>query len=727
MKKKNFSTYSESPSSVGSDLLFDSLNIDSNNNISDAIAVNGATFSERIILMLNKHFGRPNQEFVYRDGLLDLLHSNNYHYRYCQRLSCNRRSEQDCFYCINKSDKKGYLLFSRSNGYFAYCPDSNSSLEIKGKDIDNIFQDYGYEFYPVLPPGETSFKSLFLFSFNAIKVDAFKAFSISIALTLFGMLSPLITSHVVGDVVPSGDVAWILSTFIISMILALYSALISWLQSYYQIRVSQKLSRRLEMALYKRLLGYPLDFVEKYTTGDLSSRVSSLSSVISRLSTVSFTLIIQFLSLFAFLSMMIYFDAQLAFAGVCVVLVATTIDIILVRKQLIYKKQNTELSAKLYNDTLQTLGAISQIRTNSAEPHMLRKWYESVLKISNMSYESARLSDYNSSISSLIAILGSSVIYTVLVVQLLHANNTQVVIATAGSFIIFTSAYSSFSSSFRSIVGFFNTVFGSLLIDWQRGIPMLRQVEEQALQIDSVRSSIDSPIEFKNVSFTYPGSDLPVLNNVGFEILPEKFNVIFGPSGCGKSTILSLLLSFYRPDSGSILIGEVPINSLDLSHYRQQIGVVLQNSSVPPVSIRDSLTGGLYVDDDKIWSVLKLVNLSDEISQFPMKLETILSEGASNISGGQRQRLCIARALLRNPTFLIEDEATSALDNKSQSIIVRNLRNLRITRLVVAHRLSAIRGCDHLIILNNQGQVEATGDYRYCLEKSSYLQSIVTP
>lgn len=725
MNKTKFSANPESLLSGGTDLLLDSLNIDSNDNISDVMVVNGATFSERIIQMLNKHFGRQNQEFVDRDHLVDLLHSNNIHYRSCQRLPYNRRSEQDCFYCVKKSDNKGYLLLSRSDGYFAYCPESNSSAKIKGKDIDDIFQDYGYELYPVLPPGETSFKSLFLFSFNAIKIDAFKAFSISIALTLFGMLSPLITSHVVGDVVPSGDIAWILSTFIISMILALYSALISWLQSYYQIRVSQKLSRRLEMALYKRLLGYPLDFVDKYTTGDLSSRVSSLSTIISRLSTVSFTLIIQFLSLFAFLSMMIYFDAQLAVAGVCVVLVATAVDITLVRKQLIYQKQNTELSAKLYNDTLQTLSAISQIRTNSAEPHMLRKWYKSVLKISNMSYESARLSDYNSAISSLVAILGSSVIYAVLVVQLLHANNSQAAIATAGSFIIFTSAYSSFSSSFRSIVGFFNTIFGSLLIDWQRGMPMLRQVEEQALQTDSNRSSIDLPIAFKNITFTYPGSDSPVLNNVGFEILPGKFNVIFGPSGCGKSTILSLLLSFYRPDSGSILLGDVPIINLDLSHYRQQIGVVLQNSSVPPVSIRDSLTGGLYVDDQRIWSVLKLVNLSDEISQFPMKLETILSEGASNISGGQRQRLCIARALLRNPTLLIEDEATSALDNKSQSIIVRNLRHLNITRLVVAHRLTAIRGCDHLIILNDQGQVEATGDYQYCIENSSYLQSIV--
>lgn len=719
------SIHSFQSTQVQDQILLDSLNIDADESIYNSSLVDGVNESQRLVQKLNEYFGRKGQHVIERDTLADLLSSNNYHYRLCQRLPRNRRSEQDCFYGTRKNDQQGCLLFPQYNAVLVYDPHLNVITKQGYAIVDSSFEEFGYELYPVLPAGETSFKSLFYFAFNAIKSDAFKAFGISILLTLFGLLSPLITSHVVGDVVPSGNKAWIISTFIISIILALYTALISWLQSYYQIRVSQKLARRLEMALYKRLLEYPLEFVQSYTTGDLSSRISSISSVITGLSTSAFSLIIQFLTLFGFLGMMLYFDFQLAIAGIGVVVVATIIDVVLIRKQLVYQKLDTELSAKLYNDTLQTLSAITQIRTNTAEPHMLKRWFDSVLKISNLALESSRMSDYNSSISSLVSILGSSVIYTVLVTQLLRANNTQAVIATSGTFIIFSSAYSSFSSSFRSIVGFFNTIFGSLMIDWQRGIPMIRQVEEQALQEDSIRTSINKTISFDDVTFFYPDSQTPALSNVSFNLLPNKFNVVFGPSGCGKSTVLSLLLSFYKPTSGSIRLGETVLTELDLAYYRRQIGVVLQNSSVPPVSIRDSITGGLNVNDELIWSVLKLVNIDEEISQFPMKLETILSEGASNISGGQRQRLCIARALLRNPSLLIEDEATSSLDNQSQSVIVENLRRMNITRVVVAHRLSAISGCDHLIVLNQYGSVEAQGDFEYCLKHSSYLRSIV--
>lgn len=717
---------SDSPSEfeIQQSLLYRAINIDSSAESDEVVPDLSTEPSQRLIEHINSCFGIDSSSFTSKEHIADLFSANNYHYRRSRLVLLHRLTEQECILATRKVDGVQCIISPKGSRFIVYDYVSDHRYSIKRNTLNKLFFSQVLELYPVLPPDAKSFKQLFFFAFNAIRNDAIISLLFSLGLTVLGLLSPVITSHVIGDVVPSGDVGWILSTFVISVLLALYTALVTWVQSYYENRVSQKLSRRLGMALYKRLLDYPLDFVEGYTTGDLASRVTALTSVVSTLSASTLSLLIQTITLFGFLGMMVYVDWQLSVAGLLVVLIASVLDALLVRKQLKYTQQTTELSADLYNKTLQTLGAITQIRTNSSETYALNNWFSAILKISNLSYASARLGDFNTSVSSIVSIIGSSAIYAVLVFQLLHSGSSQSIIATATSFIIFTSAYSSFSSSFAGIISFVNQLCGSFLINWRRGIPLLRQVEEQTYQTDSRQVVIDRDISFNNVSFAYPGSEVKALNNCTFKIRSGKFNVIFGPSGSGKSTIVSLLCNFYKPLEGTVTLGDHDLNELDLSFFRKQIGVVLQNGTTPPGSIVESVSGGLNIPEDEIWNALSLVNIADEVMAFPMKLETMLSEGASNISGGQRQRLAIARALLMNPRLLIEDESTSALDNESQSIIVNNLKKLNITRIVVAHRLSAIRDCDHLVILNSQGQVEVEGDYQYCLGSSGYLKSI---
>ena len=682
--------------------------------------------SQRLLSCLYQQFGLTLEQFVFREDLNDLLHSNNLHFRKCLLHKNYRRAEQSCFLATSFEGDRLLLVLPYGSRKRIYNPHLDSYLTIKPSQLSQHVEEYGLEIYPVLSPDVGKFRPIFWFCFTAIRSDLLKALVLSILLTLLGLGSPLITAHVIGDVVPSGDIAFIISAFVVSILLALYRASISWVQSFYLIRVSQKLSLRVELALYKRLLAYPVDFIESYTAGDLSSRLTSISNVIGQLSSSTLSSLIQSLSLIAFGGMMFYYDMRLAFAGVCVVVVATLIDFALLRRQLKYQKIIVDSSADLYNTTLQSLSSIAQVRTNANELYVLDHWFEKILKISDLSYESARLSDFNSAISSFASIFGNAVIYSVLITKILSQSSAQGAIATVGSFIIFSSAYSSFSSNFAEFVGFINTLFGSLLIDFNRGAPMIRQLEEQSFQSGSRRVDLLSDIKIDGLSFSYPNSKKLVPNNLSCTIKAGKFNVVFGPSGCGKSTLISLLLRFYRGSQGDIFVEGDSIDDLDLNYYRSQFGVVLQSPSMPAVSIKESLTSGLEVDEKMIWNALNLVNIAEEIDALPMKLETILSEGASNVSGGQRQRLCIARALLRNPRFLLEDEATSSLDQQSQTVIINNLRTLGLTRVVVAHRISAIIDCDHMIVLKLDGSLDVEGSFKYCREHSEFLRQVLT-
>ena len=327
-------------------------------------------------------------------------------------------------------------------------------------------------------------------------------------------------------------------------------------------------------------------------------------------------------------------------------------------------------------------------------------------------------------LSSSVSSCGYILFYGVIIYRMFHASNLDMLAQTTGKFIVFTSAFGGFATQAQALSSLVADTISSVIVDFNRAKLLLQQLPEVGLGIDRTRIKLKGDIKFKNITFSYPEAQTPVLERVNLSLKPGCFNVLFGPSGCGKSTLLSLILGFYEADSGSIVIDGVPLHDLDIKHLRSQIGAVLQSPSLPPGSISDAVSAGLSVAQERIWQALAMANVAEEVDALPMKLETVLSEGAANISGGQRQRICIARALLNQPSLLLEDEATSALDATSQKRIAANLRQQSVTRVVVAHRLSAIQHCDHMVVINN-GSVEREGTFEECCANSPYMQSVM--
>jgi ATP-binding cassette subfamily C protein len=218
---------------------------------------------------------------------------------------------------------------------------------------------------------------------------------------------------------------------------------------------------------------------------------------------------------------------------------------------------------------------------------------------------------------------------------------------------------------------------------------------------------LNGAVEVNRVTFRYAPEAPPVLEDVSLRVEPGQFVAIVGPSGSGKSTLQRLLLGFETAESGDILFQGQSIANLDTSALRRRIGVVLQTARIMSGSIFENITAGLPYSLDEAWEAARMAGIAEDIEAMPMGMHSVLMEGTSTLSGGQVQRLMIARALIGKPQVLILDEATSALDNVSQAVVTDSLNRLHTTRIVIAHRLSTIREADRIFVMERGRLVES--------------------
>ena len=263
--------------------------------------------------------------------------------------------------------KNGSLVIIHEIGSKTKIFDTTLNTYINGKKFEQEDDQTVYEIFPIFPENLDTFWELLKFSFPAVKRDFIFAALISVFVTGLSLLSPIITSRVVGDVVPSGNIGWIISTFIITVVIALYSSLMTWLQSFFLLRFTQKLSLRIQIPIYQRILSYPISFLDQYKIGDLSSRVTSVNSLLRSLSSSALSTIINIISLIGFMGLMINYDWQLSIFAIGLIITVACIQTGIFRRQIVYEKSFVEEEANFYDETLPSLNNIAQIRTSGSE------------------------------------------------------------------------------------------------------------------------------------------------------------------------------------------------------------------------------------------------------------------------------------------------------------------------------------------------------------------------
>ncbi len=594
------------------------------------------------------------------------------------------------------------ILLPDATGYYVRM-ENGRPVRIKKQEARSIGED-AFCFYRCLPVDTADFSGFLRFLLGRIKMaDLWQILLVSVLLEFCGLLMPYINSLVYNSVVPSGTVRMIPGILIMVISSALFTALIGLTRNISVARIGQKMQVEGQSAIWNRLFSLPVTFFKEYEAGEIYNRANAVTQICQIVGGQLIPALLGTLLSVIYIFQLSWFAKPLVLPSLAILGILLAHVLLSGVLQVKYNRKCIEECSRGTSILYQLIGGIVQIRTAGAEIRAYQRWARVRKDMPVMPGYILRMSGV---VGTMLPFAGSIVLY-----QLAWKNGLS-----ASDFIAFTTAFGSFQAAILSLsaVGF---QLGALRVFAEMLRPILEARPEIYGDRDEVRQ-ISGEIEISNVYFRYR-DDMPyVINGMNLHIRKGEYVGVVGNSGCGKSTLFRLLLGFETAESGSVYYDGKDITRMDISSLRRRIGVVLQSGSLFSGDIITNLSiCAPMLTMEEAWNAVERAGLKEDIEKMPMGMFTMLSEDGGGISGGQKQRLLIARALAANPDILLFDEATSALDNKTQSIVVQSLKALSCTRLVIAHRLSTIRDCDRILFLDG-GRVVEEGTYEELMAKN---------
>ena len=563
---------------------------------------------------------------------------------------------------------------------------------------------YGYVFYRPLPPKALTEIDLLRFGLRGYGSEMVAVVALAGVIGALGLVVPLASARVMDSIIPSAKgnllIQMGLGLFFVTMTVALFSLV----RSLMVLRIQDKMDMTIQAAVWDRLLRMPASFHRKYSVGNLESRVRACQKVIRILSARTVANI--FAGAFSALNFLVlfWFSASLSLLALALVLVAAVAVTWFRRKSVRIAIAAPDSPRNLATLVLQMIQGVGKLRVAGAEGRAFALW----------SREHALSEVPNVGQAKLIVI--ESVFFRSLdhlAVLFLFAAAGYMISGSqqhlsAGEFVGF---FAAFGGVFHGVVSLCETLISVVAVNgaYFKAKPILDTVPE----VEKGKASpgrLTGMVEVNKVSFCYAGGP-PVLHEVSLSARPGDFIAIVGASGSGKSTLMRLLLGFEKPTAGSILFDDKDLADLHLRKLRRQFGVVLQDTRLLAGDILGNIVGDSGASLDDAWAAAEAAAVDDDIRALPMGMYTVIGVGVNTLSAGQRQRILIARALVRKPPVLFLDEATSLLDGPAQARVMNNLARMRVTRIVIAHRLTALTEADQIVVID-QGRIVERGNYR---------------
>ena len=575
-----------------------------------------------------------------------------------------------------------------------------------------------HQFYRPLPPGPVKPLALWRWLGAGIGRDMTVVIAIGLLVGALGLLIPMVTGVVFDRIVPGAERT--LLTQIVLVLFAVYlgASLFDVARGLALVRVQTRLDTNLEAAVWDRLLRLPLTFFRRYSAGDLATRAAGIAGIREALAGATLSSILG--GIFSVWNLVYLFtlDVRLALAATGLVVVATAVAAVASAYDLRRCRDLTALDGKLAGLLLQLMNGIAKLRVARAERRAFAVWANLVAQRRSAELGAQRIAARIGVFNTVYPIVCTGVLYYLLGGRGERGAATAM---TTGQFLAF---YAAFAVMLRSALELVGAVLGVVAVIplYERAKPILGEPPE-AEGAPGGRTELRGQIELSHVRFRYHADGPLILDDVTLRIEPGEFVAVVGPSGSGKSTLLRLLLGFEKPTEGGVYYDGQALASLDMRAARQQIGVVLQNSAVVEGDIFTNIVGSSGRNLEDAWRAARQAAFDKDVLAMPMGMHTLVSAGRSTLSGGQRQRLLIARALVANPRILFFDEATSALDNETQAVVSDSLDGLRVTRVVIAHRLTTIQRADRIIVLQ-RGRVVESGRFADLLARNGAFTAL---
>ena len=537
--------------------------------------------------------------------------------------------------------------------------------------------------------------------------------ALSLVVVLFGMMMTNITRALTGFVLESGNMPLLAGTaaFMIASILS--SQLIQASRELMMERIEIKSSLAVEAAMMMRVMNLPASFFRKYSSGELSSRTGAVNELCELLLGSFLSTGVSSLLSLLYVAQIFHYAPALVVPALLIILVTIVISVVSALLQMRISRQIMEKGAKEAGLSFAMISGVQKIKLAGAEKRAFARWGRTYAEVASLSFDLPVLLKANSAITCAVSLIGTIVLYYLAV-------TTSV---SPSEYIAFNTAFGAVTASFASLTGVALSVARIRPI-LEMAEPILK-TEPESAENKTMVTRLSGNIELNNVTFRYDPNMPYVIDGLNLKIRAGEYVAIVGTTGCGKSTLVRLLLGFEKPEKGAVYYDGKDLSGLDLRSLRRRIGTVTQDGSLFQGDIYSNIViSSPQLGLDEAWEAAELAGIADDIRAMPMGMQTMLAEGQGGVSGGQKQRLMIARAVAPRPKILIFDEATSALDNITQKQVSEALDKLRCTRIVIAHRLSTIRNCDRILVLDG-GKILEEGTYDELIADNGFFAELV--
>jgi ATP-binding cassette subfamily B protein len=666
------------------------------------------------------------EQLVENAALPCILHWNQNHFVVCYDIKEKRngffgKKEAEKEYAISIADPaRGKLDMTQSE--FLRCWLSSKA---NGQDTGTaLMLQPTPTFYETEDENQKAHRGLHYFTRYLIPYKK-QFFQLALGMligSLLQLIFPFLTQAIVDKGIRVGNLSFIKMVLIAQLVLFISRMSVDFIRSWILLHISVRINITLISDFLAKLMRLPVGYFDTKMVGDIMQRIGDHSRIESFLTGSSLN------TLFSFVNFII-FGCILGYYNLAILAIFLTGNLLYVLWVLIFMKYRRELDHKRFtlasgeqSNLYQLVTGMQEIKLNNCEKQKRWQWERIQVKLFNVSIKGLAIGQYQQ--------LGSVFFSqtTGILITFFAANAVVKGDLTLGMMMALTYIIGQLSAPIEQFIGFIQSLQDAK-ISLER-IGEIHNREDEEITSGATLSVLPEKrtIRMKNLWFSYDGADRDyVLENMNLEIPHNQTTAIVGASGSGKTTLVKLMLGFYSPNKGEILINETPLKNINPHLWRQRCGAVMQEGFIFSDTIANNIAvGEETIDKERLLQAVKTASIRDFIESLPLSYNTKIGMEGNGISQGQRQRILIARTVYKNPDFLFFDEATNALDAKNERIIMDNLQAFYRGRtvVVVAHRLSTVQNADNIIVLD-KGKIAEQGTHSELIQqKGIYYQLI---